>query len=502
VRGLRLILLLAAAATWLPGQNLADFAKRVTEFTLPNGLHFIVVERHEAPVVSFETLVNVGSSEDTAGETGLAHLFEHLAFKGTETVGTRDWTAEKRALDEVEAAADKLEAERNQGPQADAGKIAGLEADWRVALERAESYVIPNQYLQVYQQNGAQDLLANAAYDTTEFRYSLPSNRAELWFLMESQRLLHPVLREFYRERDVEAEEDRTNVENSPQGRMVRNLLATAFQAQPYRNPELGWPGDLATLRASEAKAFFDKYYVPGNMTMTIVGDINPSDARRMAEHYFGPLPARPLPPLPHTTEPPQNGPRMVEVFGSTQPFLMEAYKRPDIFDKDDPVFDVIRLILSNGRAGRLTTELVEQKHVAAAAQMVTPFPRGRYPNLSVFFVVPASGHTVTEAQKALEELLADLQSKKIETGLLSRARTQARAAVIRDLATNSGLAASLALYQASYANWRKLFTSVDDLNKVTAEDVERVARLYFVINGRTLAITAPPPLGAMGENQ
>ncbi|HTX39813.1 MAG TPA: pitrilysin family protein [Bryobacteraceae bacterium] len=501
MRGLHFPILLAAGALWLPAQSLADFEKRVTEFSLPNGLHFVVVERHEAPVVSFETLVNVGSAEDASGQTGLAHLFEHLAFKGTETIGTRDWPSEKRALEAVEEAADKLAAERNKGPLADAGKLAGLDAEWKVAIDRAQTFVIPNQYAQIFQQNGGVDLLANAGYDSTEFRYSLPSNRLELWFLMESQRLLHPVMREFYRERDVVAEEDRVNVEQSPQGRMVRNLLATAFQAQPYRNPELGWPGDVASLRASQAQAFFDKYYVPGNMTMTLVGDVNPAEAKRLAERYFGPLPARPLPPVPHATDPPQNGPRTVEIYANTQPFLMAAYKRPDMYDKDDPVFDVIRLILSNGRTGMLTTQLVDEKRVATVAQLVTPFPRGRYPNLAVFFVVPAIGHTVAEAERALDDLLSSLQTKRIETEPLLRARTQARAAVIRDMATNAGLASSLALYQAGYGDWRKLFTSVDDLNKVTAEDIQRVARQYFVINGRTLAVSGPQPV-ALGDNR
>jgi predicted Zn-dependent peptidase len=492
-----------AAAVWLPAQDLADFEKRVTEFTLPNGLHFIVVERHEAPVVSFNTMVNAGSEDDASGETGLAHMFEHLAFKGTESIGTRDWPAEKRALDAVEEASERLEAERNKGPRADAGKLAGLEAEFKLAIGRADSYVIPNQYVQILLENGSVDMGAAVTYDSTEFRYNLPSNRIELWFLMESQRLLHPVFRDFYRERDAVVEENRVSVETSAQGKLVQNLLATAFAAHPYRNPELGWTSDLASLRAARAKAFFDKYYVPGNMTMTIVGDVNPADAKRMAERYFGPLPARPLPAPPHTVEPPQNGPKTVEVFSTTQPFLVAAYKRPDMYDKDDPVFDVIRLILYSGRTGLLYKTLVEEKRLAQAVAMLTPFPRGRYPNLVLFFLAPSSGRTVTENERALNDLLLGLQTTKVEAAPLARARTQARAAVIRQLANNSGLAESLALYQASYGNWHKLFTSLNDLNKVTAEDVQRVARQYFVINGRTLAVSTPRAASAAtGDNR
>ncbi len=494
-------MLLAGAALSLQAQNLADFEKQVTEFTLPNGLHFIVVERHEAPVVSFETLVNVGSADDTSGETGLAHLLEMLAFEGTESVGTRDWPAESHALDAVEEAADKLEAERNKGHQADASKLDILDAEMKVAIGRAQSYVIPNQYPQILQQNGAVDMGASASYDSTEVRYSLPSNRLELWFLMESQRFLHPVLREFYRQRERMAEENRGKVETSPQASLARTLLATAFETGPYRNPELGWAGDLATLRASRAKAFFDRYYVAGNLTITMVGDVNPADARRLAERYFGPLPTRPVPAPPNRQEPPQNGPRTVEVYTQTPPFLMVAYKRPDMYDKDDPVFEVIRLILSNGRTGLLSKRLVEEKGLARSAQMFTPFPRGRYPNLALFYLVPSPSHTVSENERGLAEVLAAMETQDVEPELLARAKTQARATILRGLANNAGLASSLALYQAEYGNWRKLFTSLDDLNKVTAQDVQRVARQYFVINGRTVAIAGQPGAGG-GESR
>ena len=496
---LRILLLLAAGAAGLAAQNLADFEKRVTEFSLPNGMRFLVVERHEAPVVSFETLVGVGSTSDATGETGMAHMFEHLAFKGTESIGTRDWPAEKRALDAVEDAAEKFEAERNKGPRADSGKLAGLQAELNLAIDRAQAYVVPNQYGQILLQNGAVEITASATYDASEVHYSLPSNRLELWFLMESQRFLHPVMREFYKEREALADEYKSSVELSPQGRLVRNLLTVAFEQNPYRNPELGWPSDVAGLRAVRAKAFFDKYYVPGNVTAVLVGDVNPADAKRMAERYFGPWPARPLAAPPHVDDPPQNGPRVVETYANVQPFLMAAYKRPDVYDKDDVVFDVIRLILSGGRTGTLQKQLVDEKHVAQAAQMITPFPRGRFANLALFFIVPSAGHTVGEAQQALEGVLIGLQATKVDVVPLARARAQARAAMIRELANNSGLAQTLALYATTFGNWRTLFTSLNDLDRVTADDVLRVARRYFVPTGRTVAISLPRPAAAAG---
>ena len=497
VRALRLCAILLTAAICLPAQDLKEFEKKVTEFTLANGLHFIVAERHEAPVVSFHTYVNAGSADDPSGETGIAHMFEHMAFKGTETIGTRDWPSEKKALDAIEEVYDRLEAERNKGPKADATRIGVLQAQVRMAIDGAEAYVVPNNYLAIIETNGGAGVNAGTALDSTEYYYSLPSNRTELWFLMESQRFLRPVFRQFYKERDVVLEEHRMRVESDPQGKLIQDLLATAFAAHPYRNPPGGWPSDIVSLRRADAKEFFDKYYVPANMTMAIVGDVNPADAKRLAERYFNPLPARPLPPRLHTEEPPQPGPKTAVVDSPTQPIVAIAYKRPDQYSKEDPVFDVISLILSSGRTGLLYKELVQEKKIALVAQASATYPDGRYPNLFAFFLAPSVGHNVDEDLKALDDLLGRFKARKVDAETLARVKTKARAGVIRRLDNNAGLARMLATYYASYGDWRKLFTSIDDFNRVTADDVQRVARQYFVLPSRTVAYLAPPgPVG------
>jgi predicted Zn-dependent peptidase len=486
---------------FLSAQDLHEFEKKVTEFTLANGLHFIVVERHEAPVVSFHTYVNAGSVNDPSGATGLAHMFEHMAFKGTETVGTRDWTSEKKALDGIEEVYDRLDAERNKGPKADAGKISVLEGQLKMAIDRAQAYVVPNEYTRIIEENGGAGLNAGTMLDSTQYFYSLPSNRIELWFLMESQRFLHPVFREFYKERDVVMEELRMRVESSPQGKLAQEFQATAFEAEPYHNPPSGWPSDVSTLRRGEAMAFFEKYYVPGNIAIAIVGDVDPAEARRLAERYFGPLAARPLPPLIHTVDPAQMGTKTAMVSSPSQPMMMIGFKRPPETDKDDPVFDLISLILGSGRTGTLYKELVEGKRIALAAQSNSTYPDGHYPNLFLFFLAPTMGHTVEEDQKALDEVLAKMQNTKVDAETLARVKTKARASVIRRLDSNSELASLLTAYYSAHGDWRKLFTSLDDYNKVTPEDVQRVARQYFVNNNRTIAYiqTAGQPPRAAG---
>ena len=490
-RRLTLVLLLAAAV--LPAQDLKEFEKKVTEFTLANGLHFTVVERHEAPVVSFHTVVNAGSADDPAGETGLAHMFEHMAFKGTESIGTTDWAAEKKALQDVEDVYDQVEAERNKGPKADQNKIDYLRMQLKQAINVAQSYVESNEYTRIIERNGGTDINADTSFDYTEYFCSLPSNRIELWFLLESQRFLHPVFREFYQERDVVQEENRTRNQPGSEGQLMRDFVAAAFAAFPYRNPPGGWPSDVDELRRGMAQAFFDKYYVPANINVAVVGDVDPAQVRRLAERYFGPLPARPLPPLIRTVEPAQDGPKTLVVESQSQPLFAAGFKRPGQDDPDAAVYEVISVILAGGRTGLLYKDLVQEQKIAIEVEAMPAYPSSRYPNLFVIFVVPSVGHTVEENRKALEDMLKRLTAQKISAEALQRVKTQARAAVIRRLDNNSGLASLLASYYSGYGDWRRLFTQIDDLNKVTAEDVLRVAHSCFVGQNRTMAYTAPP---------
>ncbi len=489
---LRLVILFLPLLAW--AQNLQEFEKKVTEFTLANGLHFIVIERHEAPVVSFHTYVKAGSVDDPSGATGIAHMFEHMAFKGTQSIGTRDWPAEKKAIEAVEQAYSALEAERNKGPQADAKKIEALEARVKVEISKAQAYVIPNMYPRIIEENGGVGLNASTGFDSTEYFYSLPANRIELWFLLESERFLEPVFREFYKERDVVMEEYRMRIESNPQGKLMQTFLATAFMAHPYRRLGAGWPSDIQNLRRANAWEFFRKYYVPGNMVIGIAGDANPAEVRKLAEKYFGRMPAEPLPGLLHTKEPPQEGPRQAEVLSPAQPIFIAGYKRPDEYSKDDPVFDVIGGLLSSGRTGVLYKEMVRDKRIALAAAAAESFPGAKYPNLFLFFLAPALGHTVEENSKTFYDILERFKAQKVDAESLARVKTKTRAGLIRRLASNSGLAAMLPAYYANYGDWRKLFTGLQDIDKVTADDVQRVARQYFVTENRTVAYTVQPP--------
>src|ERR1700730_4913565 len=493
MKSARLLVFLTLVPLLLAAQSLQDFEKRITEFTLPNGLHFIVFERHEAPVVSFHSYVNAGSVDDPGGQTGIAHMFEHMAFKGTETIGTKNYTLERQAMDEVEHIYDRYDAERNKGLKADAKKLEDLQQQLKAAMDKANSYVIPNAYPQLIEENGGVGMNAGTGEDATNYFYNFPRNRLELWFLLESQRFFDPVFREFYKERDVVREERRMRVESSPQGMLAEALLATAFAAHPYRNMPGGWASDIENFRLPEAVAFYKKYYVPSNITIGIAGDVDPKECRRLADKYFSILPSGPLPNGVRTVEPPQKGERRAIVESPAQPFMAIAYKRPNQTDKDDPVFDVLGEILAGERTGLLYKELVRDKRIALGAFAQTSFPGGKYPNLFLFFLVPNQGHSLDENEKACYQIIEKLKTQKVDEGTLNRIRTKVRAALIHRLDSNSGMGEALTFYYVNYGDWRKMFTAIDELDKVTADDVQRVAKQYLVPEDRTVAYIIAP---------
>jgi predicted Zn-dependent peptidase len=487
------VFLFICILTSLAAQSLQELEKKVSEFTLTNGLHFIVFERHQSPVVSFHTYVAAGAVNDPGGETGLAHMFEHMAFKGTETIGTKNFAEEKKALAEVERIYDKLTAERSKGFRMDPLKVRALEKELRAAIEKANSFVKQNEYPRIFEENGAVGLNAMTGEDATQYMVSLPANRIELWFLLESQRFLQPVFREFYKERDVVREERRMRVESNPQGKLFEMLLATAFAAHPYRNMPGGWASDIENLRVGDAQKFFKKYYVPVNMAIGISGDVNPQEIRRLAEKYFSLLPSSPAPEGVRTVEPNQDGPKQAIVEFSSQPFVTIAYKRPDQLDKDDPVFDVLRGLLSSGRTGLLYKELVRDKKIALAAMADAATPGTRFPGLFVLFLVPSLGHTVEENEAACYGILERLKREKVDAESLRRVKTKIRASVTRSLDSNPGIAAQLTYFYMNYGDWRKMITGLDDIDKVTADDVQRVATKYFIEKNRTVVRLMTP---------
>src|SRR5271154_6733276 len=325
-----LVIFILALATLAAAQDVASFEKRITVKKLDNGLTVVICERPEAPVFSFYTHVDAGSSQDPLGGTGLAHMFEHMAFKGTDKIGTKDYAAEKVALQKVEMAYAAYIDERDKPTGRDESKLKQLEAAWQDSIKEANQYVIPNQFSEIVERNGGENINASTDYDETNYFYSLPENRLELWAYMESERFIHPVMREFYKERNVVIEERRMRTDSNPIGRLLEQFTTAAFQASQYHRPTIGWMSGLNSFSATDAKTFFDEYYVPSNMVVVVVGDVKASEAMPLIEKYFGRIPSHPKPDERTTTEPPQNSERRVVLHDPSQPLYLEGYHRPD----------------------------------------------------------------------------------------------------------------------------------------------------------------------------
>jgi predicted Zn-dependent peptidase len=481
-------------------QDLASFEKRVTVKVLPNGLTLIVYERPEAPVFSYYTLVNAGSADDPQGASGLAHMFEHIAFKGTDQIGTTNYPAEKVALANVETAYAAYDTEYRKTVGQDAAKLAQLKKAFEDAQAAAGKYVVPNQFAELAEQNGAVGLNASTAEDTTEYFWSMPSNRLELWAYMESGRIGNPVAREFYKERDVVQEERRMRIDSSPVGAMVEQFLATAYVAHPYGRSGVGWESEISQVSATEADAFHKKYYVPANIVIAVVGNIKAADAMPVLTKYFGAIPAGPKPDPMTTVEPPQFAEKSVVIREATQPFYIEGYHKPDYRDPDNSVYDAITDIVSNGRTGRLYKSLVRDQQIAVEAEGLTGFPGIKYPGLFAFFAVPVQGHTPAQMRDAIHQEIDKLKNTDVTEEELQMFKTRARAGLLRGLADNEGLAQQLADYQTRYGDWRELFRELDRIDKVSKADVRRVANKIFVASNRTSAqieFQAPPPSAA-----
>ena len=480
--------------TFVVAQDIASFEKRVTVKKLENGLTVLICERPEAPVFSFFTLVDAGSVQDPMGETGLAHMFEHMAFKGTDKIGTKDYAAEKVALEKVEVAYAAFNYERHKRVGRDEAKVKQLADAWQAAIKDADQYVISNEFGQIVERNGGEGMNAGTSDDDTSYHYSFPENRFELWAYLESERFIHPVMREFYKERNVVVEERRMRTDSQPIGRLVEQFIGTAFQAHPYHRPTVGYIADLNSFSATDAQKFFNQYYIPSNMVVAVAGDVKAAQVMPVIEKYFGRIPSHEKPAEWVSTEPPQNSERTVTLHDASQPVYLEGYHRPDYLDKDDAVYDAIADLMSEGRTSRLYRALVRDKKIASESAGFTGFPGNKYPHLFAFFAFPLPGRTNKEIADSIHSEIDRLKNEDVSDEELKMIKTRAKAGLIRGLADNDGLAQQLAYAQARFGDWREVFRQVDRIDKVTKADIRRVAAKTFVPTNRTVGIIENTP--------
>jgi predicted Zn-dependent peptidase len=495
--GVPVFLLLALYAATLYAAGFEDVEQKISEHVLSNGMKFIILERHDAPVFSGRLYINVGGADEVVGNTGIAHVFEHMAFKGTTTLGTKDYKKEKAIMDEMDKLYDEIRAEWVKGDRAEPERLAQLQTEFQKLQAEAAQYSNGEEYAKILEQEGSVYEYSGAQYsgvnattsaDSTEFFYSLPSNKIELWIAFESARFVDPVMREFFKEKDVIKEERRRGVESRPIGRLLEELKGIAYLAHPYGYPLTGHMSDIHTTTRAEVLVFFEEHYTPSNMVAAIVGDVNTEEVVQMAEKYFGKIPARPASPAVETVEPKQLGERRVTIVEQTQPVIFIAYHKPEAKHPDDAVFDAITDILASGRTSRLYKRLVRDEKISIYVNAFPGYPGNKYPNLFLFYSYPAQGHTNEENEEMVLDEIERLKTELVSEDELKKVKTFAKAGLIRSLRSNSGLASYLCDYEFLMGDWRELFRSLEHIEKVTAEDVKRVANEYFADSNRSVA--------------
>lgn len=465
-----------------------DLEKSVRRFTLSNGLTILMLERHLSPTVSFCIRHKAGAVEEINGRTGTAHILEHMMFKGTKTIGTKNFKKEKKILDDVASTGNALDMERMKGETADRGKIKELEVQLKILQEKAKEYIIENEIDRLYTENGGVALNASTSHDLTTYHVSLPSNKIELWARIESDRMTNPVFREFYSERNVVIEERKQVIESIPARLLMEQLLASAFIAHPYRRPVIGWVSDMRFLNIDYTQDFFKSYYAPNNTVIAVVGDISPAETYDIIKRYFGGIPRRRLPISPLTQEPPQKGEKRIETVYDASPQIIIGYHKPTLPSFDDYVFDVIESILSRGRTSRLFRTLVEGKGIAESVSTANGIPGARFSNLFAIFARPRYPHTNAELEDAIYNEIEKLKTEPVTEKEMERTKNRLKADILRSLDSNAGLAGMLSYYEAVAGDFRYVTRRIEVIDKVTPEDIMRTAKKYLDQKNRTVA--------------
>ncbi len=488
-----LSLVLAAVVLLTAGiagaQTYLDLEGEIQEFTLDNGVQFIVLEDHSVPVFSFRTFVNVGSANEVRGITGLSHILEHMAFKGTAEIGTNDYKKELKAMALEDEAFDALKAERLKGENADPAQIESLEAAFTAAKDAAREFVVTNEFGKIVENNGGQGMNAYTNSDVTVYHYNMPSNRLELWAYVEGGRMAQPVLREFYTEKDGPVtEERRMRTDNNPIGRMIEQFQNLMFMANGYHHSTIGYMSDIENVSRADCQRYFEENYVGSNIVVTLVGDVELDQVKKYAKKYFSDIPAGSPAPV-ETFEPVQLGEKRMVMKDPSQPIFVAGYHIENVRHPDWPVYEVIGDVLGQGRTSRLYKSLVKEQGIAVQAMTFPGFPGQKYQTGLIMFGMPVKGKTGYDLEEAMYVEVDKIVTEGITADELEAVKQRTRANFIRGLQGNAGMASQLAWYQTYHGDWRELFAEVGRIEAVTLDDVKRVAGEIFVPTNRTVGI-------------
>jgi predicted Zn-dependent peptidase len=465
-----------------------DLENKVSKFKLKNGITVLMLERHLSPTVSLYIRHRVGAVDEVEGESGAAHFLEHMMFKGTKTIGTKNYPAEKKTLDAIEKTGNALDREKQKGEKADIQVIQKLAAQLKKLQDQGKKYFIPNEIDRLYTENGGMDLNASTGHDVTTYKVSLPSNKIELWARIESDRLMNPVFREFYTERDVIMEERRQRVESDPEGKLYEQFLLTAFKVHPYRKPVLGWTEDMKYLSPDAVNKIFQKYKAPSSIVIAAVGDIDTQKTLRLIEKYFWRIPVNAEQKTIIPSEPQQTEERKVLVSFDASPMMIMGYHKPTAPDYDDYVLDLLETILTKGRTSRLYNLLVTEMGIAESVSASNGTPGTKYPNLFTIFAAPRNGHTNEQLEDVILQEIEKLKTQPIPEMELTKAKNQIKMTYLQGLDSNADIASTISYYEVLLGDYKYFANYLNVIDKITAADIQNTVRQYFNKENLTIA--------------
>ena len=483
----------------------------VQDLTLGNGMRFLLFERHESPTVAVGWVAHVGSVNEREGITGISHLFEHMMFKGTRTIGTKDIDTDLRLIDEQEKVRAEMRQEMNlMREKLRRGEIDDLlkqenwtprykELDKRFdeLVAKQREVIVKDQLDQIYTKNGGENLNAGTTEDITLYFVRVPSNRLELWSWLESDRLLNPVFREFYSERDVVFEERRMRTEATPLGKYDEAFNALFWEASPYKWPVVGWPSDIPSISKAEADDYFATYYAPNNLTGVIVGDFKVAEVRPLLDRYFGRIPrGKKDPPPVVTLEPKPLGEKRYRAEAETSPTVRIWWPGVAFVHKDRTVLDLLSDVLS-GRTGRLYKGLVVGKQLANEVSASVDLKK--YAGSFQVECVVKDGKDPAAAEAGVYEEIEKLRREPVGAEELQKVKNQGKANAYRRLSSPFSIAVQLMFYEG-LGDWRYINTYAEEVDRVTAADLQRVAEAYLAPETRTVGVFLRKEKGAAAE--
>jgi predicted Zn-dependent peptidase len=483
----------------------------VTEHTLANGMRVLLVERHDDPTIAGGWVAHVGSANERPGITGIAHLFEHMMFKGTPTIGTKDYNKDLEIIAEQEKVRGAMRAEEarmrqlwREGKLDDLAKPENrtddykeLEKKFNELIAKQREVLVKNEFDRIYTTAGGSGMNAFTSEDLTGYFITVPANKLELWMWMESERLLKPVFREFYAERDVVFEERRMSTESTPLGKFRETFEAMIWDSHPYGWPTLGWPSDIPAITKAQADEFYSLYYAPQNLSLVLVGDFKSAEATNLVHRYFGRLPKSKVePPDVITWEIQQPAEKRMYGEAEANPRVDIVWHTVPVRHKDSYALGILSQVLST-RTGRLYKGLVLGSKVATEAEA---YPRHlKWAGTFRIGGEASEGHTPQDVERAIYEELERLKSEDVPRDELQKVKNNFAAYEYRRLTSNMSILMQL-MFSDGVGDWREINESNAKYQAVTATDLRRVANAYLTKENRNVAVYTRKPAAAKAK--